>query len=1258
MGDKGVYRILSFFMILALVLPSLLLNFTPEVKAEEAPRTVAEAIASNSSIENVTVEGYIIGYTTGTTSFDFEAPFAGNTNIAIADVSSEKDGAKIMPVQLPSSPSTIRENFGLVTNPSIVGKKVRITAKIETYFSKPGLKSLTSIEFVDGTDPVDPEPVTPGEPISIADARTKTGQEVTVIGTVTADNSAIGGGRLSTYIQDETAGINIFALNSASFPELTEGKQIKITGTITSYKGLTEIAPIANGIEVLSENNQLPQANEMTLIDLNNESIAEPKEGQIVKVKGYVNSVPSSPAGGGYNVSVIDEEFNSTTIRIMEATSAISAVEAGKWYEFTGVLSQYDSYQVLPRKQGDIQLLDPQPEAPQSAGEYSSTVKSVVDGDTIHLETPVLGSTKVRYVNIDTPETYHSPQNEADQNQLDHGNKAKAYLNELLKPGDEVIVKLGDEVTDDYGRLLAQVIRKSDNLNTNLEMVKKGYASTYFIWPVGNEADYNMFQTAVKEAKAAGLGIWNPNDLLMELPFAFRAREEGKGFTRFVGNSDTKKYVTPEEWENVPVEKRIFFASAQEAEVNGYSAGSGNEEADNISVQLLGVNDLHGKVDITGTVSGVNYGRMDYLAAHLRQRETTNPNTLIVHAGDMVGGSSPVSALLQDEPTVEMMESIGFDVGTVGNHEFDEGVDEMMRLINGGDHENGTPNYDGIDFPMVAANVEYKESGSLVLDPYAIKEVDGAKIGFIGVATVDTPNMIISKGNEHIQFTDEAEAINKYVPELQEQGVEAIVILAHVPGNQSGETASGDIASIATKVNDAVDVIFAAHNHVKLNAVVDNKLIVQAWEYGKAFSDIELEIDRLSGDIVKKSADIVDVVQTDITPDTEVKAILDNYLEAVGPKLNEVIGVAESEMAGGYTQKGLIGDNALGNLIADGMAAAMDSDFALMNGGGIRDDLNAGEITWNELFNIQPFGNTLVKLEVTGSDMRAIINSQFSSYGPDVSIAGFSYTWDSIKGSYGEVIDMYLPDGSKLDPDKTYTVTVNNYMYPHTSDKYRIAELGENPVQGQEDLQATVDYVKSIEGSIEYTAEGRISEDFTAPVTTHTLTAPDKDNGEYSEEAGITLTASDAGVGLGHIEYKLNDGQWTTYEQSITVKDEGENTLSYRAIDKVHNVEDTKTVTFLIKQPTIDDVRKLIKEKDLNFGLERALSIQIGRVENNLELAERYPQFEELFTNRAISILGTLSKMVKHLPKKQISDQEKQEIADLLDEVIFSIEDK
>jgi 2',3'-cyclic-nucleotide 2'-phosphodiesterase (5'-nucleotidase family)/endonuclease YncB( thermonuclease family) len=1253
MGHKIVTRFLTLLLIFALVLPGFLLNFSTGAKAEAAFLTVTEAIAkSNDSGEVATVEGYIVGHTVSQTSTDFEEPFSNDYNLAIADSSSEKEGSKIMPVQVSSS---FRAEFGLMANPGIVGKKVRITGKLLNYFEKPGIKSPTAIEFVDGTDPVDPDPVTPGEPISIADARAKLGQEVTVVGTVTADNSAIGAGKLSTFIQDETAGINIFAMSADSFPELTEGKQIKITGTITSYKGLTEIAPKANGIEVLTENNQMPQASKLTLKDLNNASVAELKEGQLVKVKGFVQSVPSSSAGGGYNLSVIDGEFYSTTVRIMEGTNTISSIEAGKWYEFTGVLSQYDSYQVLPRKAEDIHLVEPQPEAPQSAGEYISTVKSVVDGDTIHLETPVLGATKVRYVNIDTPETYHSPVTEADHNQLDHGNRAKTYLNELLKPGDEVIVKLGDKATDDYGRLLAQIIRKSDKLNTNLEMVKKGYAATYFIWPVGSEADYNMFQAAVKEAKDASFGIWDPADPLMELPFAFRARDEGKGFTRFVGNSDTKIYVTPEQWGEVPVEKRIFFASTQEAEANGYLAATGNEENGNIRVQLLGVNDLHGKVDVTGTVSGVNYGRMDYLAAYLREREATNPNTLIVHAGDMVGGSSPVSALLQDEPTVEMMESIGFDIGTVGNHEFDEGVDEMLRLNNGGDHPNGTPNYDGIDFPMVAANVEYKDTGELVLDPYAIKEIEGAKIGFIGIATTETPNMIISKGNEHIRFTDEAEAINKYVPELQEQGVEAIVILAHVPGNQSGQSASGDIASIATKVNDAVDVIFAAHNHVKVNAVVDNKLIVQAWEYGKAFSDVELEIDRMSGDIVKKSAEIVDVVQSGTTPDVEVKAILDKYLEEVGPKLNEVIGVAASEMDGGYTQKGIIGDNALGNLIADGMAAAMDSDFALMNGGGIRDDLNAGDITWNELFNIQPFGNTLVKLEVTGSDMEAIINSQFSSYGPDVSIAGFSYTWDSTKGSYGEVIDMYLPDGSKIDPNKTYTVTVNNYMYPHSSDKYRIGELGENPVQGPEDLQATVDFVKRMEGAFSYTAEGRISEDFTAPVSTHTLSEPDKENGEYSKEVHVTLTATDAGSGLDDVEYKLNDGEWTTYEQPLTVTNKGENTLSYRAVDKVHNKEEIHTVTFTISNTTISDVENIIKEKDLNNGLITSLLNHTEKAENNLNLAKENPASKEQYTARAISILEDVKKKVNHLPKKQVLEQDKQEITDSIDEVISNI---
>lgn len=523
-----------------------------------------------------------------------------------------------------------------------------------------------------------------------------------------------------------------------------------------------------------------------------------------------------------------------------------------------------------------------------------------------------------------------------------------------------------------------------------------------------------------------------------------------------------------------------------------------SSEEPTIDLHLLSVNDLHGKITEQYTVNNQLLGRADYLATYLRQRKAHYPNSLLVNVGDMIGGSSPTSALFQDEPTVEIMQSLGFDVGTVGNHEFDEGVPELLRMINGGNHINGNPGYAGMKFPVVAANISYKDTGKLVLPPYAIKEVQGVKIGFIGVATTATPNMIISKGNENIRFTDEAAAINQYTTELQKQGVEAIVVLAHVPGVQSGEGATGEIATLAKKVNSAVDVIFAAHNHVKLNAVVDNKLIVQAWEYGKSFADVEIKLDKKTGDVVKKSAEIVDVVQKNVTPDPQVAAILAKYEEKAGPKLNEVIGQADLEMKGGYATKGLVGDNALGNLIADGMRASMNSDFALMNGGGIRDNLKAGTITWNDLFNIQPFNNTLVKLEISGSDLREIINSQFSSYGADVSISGFFYTWNSKLGKYGQVIDMYLPNGQKVEPNGQYTVTVNNYMYPHSSDKYLLAKLGENPVQGPEDLSATVDFVRSFKNqAIRYVAEKRISE--VAATETSTTSSVEESSSHHSE---------------------------------------------------------------------------------------------------------------------------------------------------------------
>ncbi|MCP1189204.1 bifunctional 2',3'-cyclic-nucleotide 2'-phosphodiesterase/3'-nucleotidase [Priestia flexa] len=502
---------------------------------------------------------------------------------------------------------------------------------------------------------------------------------------------------------------------------------------------------------------------------------------------------------------------------------------------------------------------------------------------------------------------------------------------------------------------------------------------------------------------------------------------------------------------------------------------SGGTSTDPVKVQLLGMNDLHGQLDtdtkLTLNGQSVLAGSMEYTAAAMKQREKENENTLLVHSGDMIGGSPLISALFQDEPTVEVMEAMGFDVGTLGNHEFDEGISELHRMIKGGDHPKGNPGYDGMNFPVVAANAYDTSTNKLITDPYAVKEVGGQKIGFIGVVTQETPSMIVQKGNETLKITDEAEAINKYTKELKDQGVKAIAVLAHNPSVQNGRTDAFDAADIAEKVDDEVDVIFAAHNHAKVNQVVDNKLIVQAYSYGSAFSDVDIEIDPATGDISKKQAEVVTVYQKDYTPDPAVSAILNKYEEKTAPIKAEVVGESLTTLPKGYPTNGEVGDVALGNLLADGMKYAMDSDFALMNGGGVRAQLDAGEVTFGDLFSIQPFGNVLNKVTLSGADLETVLNNQIAASGLDFHVAGFHYTWDP---ATLKVVDLTLPDGTPLDPSREYTVVVNNYMYGNT--KYGIGELSKDMEVGPEDLEATIAYVKTLQQPFDYKVEGRIQQ--------------------------------------------------------------------------------------------------------------------------------------------------------------------------------------
>lgn len=973
-------------------------------------------------------------------------------------------------------------------------------------------------------------PGEPGDPESdmyaIEEARSlPDGTTVQIEGIITADNRALSiGSQFSTYIQDDTAGINLFAYTQGELPDVVKGDKVIVSGELASYKGLKEVVPAS--VEVVAKNQKLPEPQQITLEDLQNPQVAEGYEGQRVQLQGYINSVPESPAGGGYNVSVIDGDFNGTTLRVMENALDIAKIEEGFWYNLTAIVSQYDTYQLIPAEQADIVKSEEQPEPPSSAGYYEATVATITDGDTIRIQDPIFGETRIRFLNMDTAETYAAKnkdpnRTEINENQKYYGDLATEYISSLIQPGDEIYLKVGDEPTDDYGRILAEVIRKEDNLNINLEMVRAGYASTYFLAPIDEEA-YPQYQESVKAAKDQKLGIWNAENPLLELPFAFRANDDQKGFLRYVGNSESMEYVVPDEWESVPVEKRIFFASEEEAESHGFSPAKTEEQPDEdlLEVQILSMNDLHGKIDQQYSLDPYNtgvsemYGRMDYTTAAMKERQAENENTLIVHAGDMIGGSSPISGLLQDEPTVEIMEEIGFDVGTVGNHEFDEGLEELLRMVEGGEHpeEKGTEGYDGMDFPVLCANCVLDDTGEEFLPPYHIEEVDGVEIGFIGVNTVETVNMVMPASLEGVRFTDETEAVNEAAAELSAQGVEAIIVLAHMAATQTGQEATGAAANLAREVDDAVDVIFAAHNHAVVDAVVDNKLIVQASEYGKAFGDVDLVIDRNTGDIVEKEAEIVFVNQNEYTPDANVAAILEKYEHRIAPIINEVIGYNAQDLVGSYTNEG---DHGLGNLIADGMNWAMDSDFAMMNGGGIRDSLLAGEITWGNLYNIQPFGNTLMTVEIKGADLYPIINEQLSSvYGPDYSISGLHYTWNPERS---EAVDITFPDGTPIDPEATYILTVNNYM---GTSEGPIKELGQNPTMGPVDVDATVDFIEHLNSSAEnpivYGSEGRITE-------------TDKLPGEEPEEPNYV-----------DIEPKKNNGTATIHTKDLDRVQDGD----------------------------------------------------------------------------------------------------------------------
>ncbi|TYP68653.1 bifunctional 2',3'-cyclic-nucleotide 2'-phosphodiesterase/3'-nucleotidase [Paenibacillus methanolicus] len=557
------------------------------------------------------------------------------------------------------------------------------------------------------------------------------------------------------------------------------------------------------------------------------------------------------------------------------------------------------------------------------------------------------------------------------------------------------------------------------------------------------------------------------------------------------------------------------ITATEQTDAKGFQVYKLDMKAQNVKVKLLGINDFHGQLDYSTKVGESMVGGAAYLATYLKKLEQTNPNTLLVHNGDAVGASSPVSALDRDKPTLDFLKLLDFDVASLGNHEFDQGVPALLAQLNGGvDPVNTKITHEKTDIEYVSANVIVKETGKPLIAPYVVKEIGGEKIGFIGVVTMLTPSKVSPAALEPVNIVAQAPVVNKAVAELKEQGVKAIVVLAHDPASQNSTTGAitGEAADLANAVDDEVDVIFAGDNHAKVNGSVDNKLVFQAYSYGTAFADVNLEIDPKTHDIVKKEATIVDVKQEGVTPDAASNAIIQASLER-HPELSQPVGSADKAYAkaNAYTQ-----ETELGNLIADAMRDSMSTDFAFMNPGGIRADLPKGDVKYSDLFRIQPFGNQLVKMTLTGAQVKKLLQQQWGAADSDtktLQISGLKYTADFNKPIADRVVSLAKEDGTPITDTAEYTVVVNNFMAAG-GDNYKVLLEGKNPAAGSTDIDALYNYVLKIfkKGTITASLKGRITN---IAKTTPTPSTP------YVPSAPAPSTPTNAGAGK--VEFKLTD---------------------------------------------------------------------------------------------------------------------------------------
>jgi len=545
-------------------------------------------------------------------------------------------------------------------------------------------------------------------------------------------------------------------------------------------------------------------------------------------------------------------------------------------------------------------------------------------------------------------------------------------------------------------------------------------------------------------------------------------------------------------------------------------ATTGLAQAATTTVKIIAFNDFHGNLNSPGTFSGAPAGGADYLAGYIANLKSQNPNSVVVEAGDVIGASPLVSALFHDEGTIEALNRAGLNIASVGNHEFDEGSGELLRMQNGGCHPTdsnsckgatvGTPvPFEGAKFKYLSSNVTVTATGKTLFPPYVVKSFNGVRVGFIGITLKDTPSIVTPTGVAGLTFTDEVTTVNALVPKLRALGVESIVVVVHQGGFQGSDapnfindcsltsggvdngSALAPLRGIVAGLDDSVDLVISGHTHTGYNCRLPTKNpnhlipVTQASNYGRVLTDVNMTIDNSTGDVTAITANNIIVSRSNaaITPSAQVASIVAGYNTVVSPLANQTLATITAPVPN--TANPSTGEMLAGDLIADAQLAATASAqnggavIAFMNAGGVRSpgfvaSSYPHDVTYGETFTVQPFGNSLVTMTLTAQQIKDVLEEQFvGCLGQTVQRVmqisnGFSYSWSASAAPCHKIVDVTLngtqlvSSGVVLSPTTTYRIECNNFMATG-GDGFAVFQQGTNQVGGALDIDALVAYL-------------------------------------------------------------------------------------------------------------------------------------------------------------------------------------------------------